>query len=544
MHADLIVRNARLMTFDPNCPRASSLAAWDGRILAVGDEDAVEGLRGPATDVVDLGGRFACPGLTDCHVHLGQWALGASGRMVNLDGARSMEEALQRVVSGRERAVMGGWLRGRGWDKNQWGSDRFPTAADLDAVTGDVPAALPSHDGHSLWVNTAGMNAAGITPQTEAPPTGRILRDDGGRPTGIFQEGAMGLIWGHVPSPSVEELACALRDALPIAASLGLTRVHNCEAADSTRALQRLREDGALTLRITRFVPAADLGSAVAVALYSGLGDEWIRIAGIKAFLDGAIGGQTAAMLEPYAGTSDSGQLVMEPEELLDIISRATQARLAVALHAIGDRAVRLGLDAFAQVRAQVSHWPRHRIEHAQHIHPDDQPRFGALEVIASVQPVHMLADIATCERHVPGRTAWAFPLRGLLESGACLAMGSDAPVETIDPLAGIRSAVLRQGHDGWPEGGWHREQALTVAEALRGYTLDAAYAGGEEALGGSLTAGKVADLVVLTHDPTADLESLQAARVAAAVVGGRAVHDPEGIFAPYHPGGGHHDRS
>jgi predicted amidohydrolase YtcJ len=222
----------------------------------------------------------------------------------------------------------------------------------------------------------------------------------------------------------------------------------------------------------------------------------------------------------------------MEPEALQELIARATQARFAVALHAIGDRAIRVALDAYEQVRAQAAYWPRHRIEHAQHIHPDDQPRFGALGIIASVQPVHMLADIATCERHLPDRTAWAFPLRSLLDSGARLAMGSDAPVETIDPLAGVRSAVLRVSHGGQPEGGWHPEQMLTALEALRGYTLDAAYAGGEEALGGSLTPGKVADLAVLTHDPTADLESLQAARVVATVVGGRVVHDAEGLFS------------
>ena len=535
MHADLIVCNGRFITFDAHCPHATALAAWKGWILAVGDEAAVDGLRGPATMVMDLGGRFACPGLCDCHVHLAQWALVASGRMVHLDGARSLSEALDRIARGRDRAVVAGWLRGRGWDKYHWAEDRFPTAADLDAVTGDIPAALPSHDGHSLWVNTAGMRAAGITPEVEAPPTGRILRDAAGLPTGIFQEGAMGLIWKHVPQPSVDELARALREALPVAASAGLTRVHNCESADSMQALQRLRDEGALTLRITRFLPAADLDAALAVGLCSGLGDEWIRIGGLKAFLDGALGAQTAAMLEPYQGTADAGQLVMEPQDLVDLLTRATQARLAVALHAIGDRAVRLALDAFAEVRRSAAHWPRHRIEHAQHIHPDDQPRFATLGVIASVQPVHMVADIATCERHVPGRTGWAFPLRGLLDSGARLAMGSDAPVEIIDPLAGVRSAVQRQGRDGWPEGGWHPEQKLTPIEALHGYTLGAAYAGGEEALGGSLTPGKVADVVVFSHDPTAGPEGLQAARVVATVVGGRPVYDAEGLFTPNH---------
>lgn len=533
MTPDLIIHNARIATCDARDTVASAMAIWRNRICAIGSDDDVLAASGPGARGVDLGGAFVCPGFCDCHVHLTSWALVAAGRRLDLGGTRSLAEALEIV---RERVGLvpgGGWLRGRGWDKNRWAEARFPTAAELDSVTGDVPAALPSHDGHSLWANSAAMRAAGITQDTGDPQGGRILRDSGGHPTGVFQETALGLIDEHVPPASVGEVTEALREALPKAAALGLTAVHNCEGADALRATQNLRDSGELSLRVVQYVPAGLLDHVRNLGMRSGFGDEWLRIGGVKAFLDGALGAQTAAMLEPYDGSENSGVLTMSAEELGDLIRRATEARTAVALHAIGDRAVRTALDAFAEAKAEgEGPWPRHRIEHAQHWRPEDIARPAEAGVILSMQPAHLLADIDICERHIGARGRFAFPLRSLRDAGAKPAFGSDAPVETIDPLDGIRSAVLRRRRDGTPPEGWHSEERIGATEALRGYTIDAAFAGGDERNRGSLEVGKAADLVVLTHDLLAEApEGLAEATVVGTVVGGRAVFDPRGLF-------------
>ncbi|NPV46380.1 MAG: amidohydrolase [Armatimonadetes bacterium] len=527
------VTNAELFHGAAADPAASALAVSGGRIACVGSTADAVAVAGPGARVVDLQGRFLCPGFVDCHVHLSWLAMTLSGRTVDCDGTRTLQETLQRVREALPRAVVGGWLRGRGWDKNQWPGDLFPTARDLDTVTGDVPAALASHDGHSVWANSAALRAARVTQETPDPPGGRIIRDATGQPTGVLQEAAAALIWDAMPNPLREEISAALREALPQLSALGLTGLHNCEAGDGRSAILQLRDGGALPLRIAHYHPADQFEEVVELTRSGGGEDQWVRLGGLKVFVDGALGGQTAAMLEPYEGSEQAGLLTMDPEEFANLAWRATEAGLALAVHAIGDRAVRMVLDGFRQVRSAWSGpWPRHRIEHAQHVHPADQPCFGQLEIIASVQPAHMLADIVTCERHLGARSRWAFPLRSLLQGGARLAFGSDAPVETVDPLVGLRSAVQRRRHDGTPAEGWYPEQKLTVAEALRGYTLDAAYASGEEAARGSLEPGKLADFVVLSRNPlTTPPDELQDVRVEATVVGGRPTYDPQGLF-------------
>lgn len=535
MDARYAVTNATLFQGAAADPTATALAVSSGRIVCVGSNTDAEAAAGPGARVLDLGGRFLCPGFVDCHVHLSWLAMTLAGRTVDCEGTRTLAEALQRVRDAMPRAVVGGWLRGRGWDKNQWPGDRFPTATDLDAATGDVPAALASHDGHSVWGNSAALRVAGVTPQTADPAGGRLLRDAAGQPTGVLQEAAAALIWDAMPAPPVEEIAAAMREALPRLSALGLTGLHNCEAGDGRSAVLQLRDSGALPLRIAHYHPAAQLDEVIERAQVTDHADECVRLGGLKAFVDGALGGQTAAMLEPYEGSGQAGLLTMEPQEFTELARRATAAGLALAVHAIGDRAVRMVLDGFVQVRnAWSGPWPRHRIEHAQHVHPDDQPRFGQLGVIASVQPAHLLADITTCERHLGERSRWAFPFRSLLQGGARLAFGSDAPVETVNPLVGLRSAVQRRRHDGTPVEGWYPEQKLTVAEALRGYTLDAAYASCEEANKGSLEPGKLADFVILSRNPlTTPPDELGDVRVEATVVGGRATYDPEDLFGP-----------
>lgn len=534
MHPDLILHNAVIHTCDRANSTVSALAAWQGRLCAVGRSEDVLNMAGPGTRVVDLRGRTVCPGFTDSHVHLASWALVASGRQVCLDGSSSLDEALERIRAAVTQAPPGGWVRGRGWDKNRWPGDGFPTAADLDAVTGPVPAAFASHDGHSVWVNTAAMEQAAITPDLDDPPGGRLLRDDTGRPCGVLQEAAASLVWRHIPEPGLEETTAALREALPLASALGLTAAHNCEGGDALRAVQALRDEGTLPLRVSLYFPAEALDCAAQIGVCSGFGDAWIRTGGIKAFVDGALGSQTAAMLQPYEGGDNTGVLMADQEELLELVTNATRAGLALALHAIGDRAILMALDAFQAVKRDFrGPWPRHRIEHAQHFHPDDIHRCARLEIIASVQPAHLLADIDTSERYVGSRGRWAFPLQSLAQAGVVLAGGSDAPVETMDPLVGFRSALLRRRHDGTPAEGWYPAERLTARQALRAYTIDGAYAGGEERDRGSLEAGKLADFIVLSRDLAATPpEALEEVRVLATEVDGRVVHDPEGVLA------------
>jgi predicted amidohydrolase YtcJ len=533
MHPSLVIHNGNIVTNALTGAHAQALAVRGDRVAGAGSNAEVLATAGSGTRLVDLRGRFVCPGFIDAHVHIAWLGMVLGGRTVECEGARSLAEALERVREGLGRAVGGGWLQGRGWDKNQWPEDRFPTAADLDPVTGELPTVLASHDGHSLWANSAALRAAGVTAQTPDPADGRILRDEAGRPTGVLQEGACQLLRSQMPAPSAEEMTEALRASLPRISALGLTGVHNCGLGDCPSILEGLRDTGELSLRVTNFLLLGSQDPVAGMAECGSADDEWVRLGGVKVFVDGSLGGQTAAMLEPYADSDNTGVLTMEPEAFADLAGRATAGGVAMAVHAIGDRAVRMVLDGFQQVRERWSGpWPRHRIEHAQHVQPADQARFGSLDVIASMQPVHLLADIGTCDRYLGERGRWAFPLRSLLQGGARLALGSDAPVEIVDPLVGFRAALQRRRRDGTPAAGWYPEQKLTAAEALAGYTLGAAYASGEEDLKGSLAPGKLADFVVLSHDLlTTPADALDEARVLATVVGGEVRHDPEGML-------------
>ena len=393
---------------------------------------------------------------------------------------------------------------------------------------------MASHDGHSIWVNSIALQITDITRDTPDPEGGRILRDEAGNPTGVLQENAAEAIWAALPEVSAKQTRTDLKNACRLANSLGIVAVHHCETGESMQPLIDLHDTGELTLRVSRYVSASELETLATEKISAGAGDEWLRIAGVKAFLDGALGGQTAAMFEPYQGTDNSGVLTMSPDELIQLIQHATQMQLAVALHAIGDRAVHEALNAFAEVKHTWSGpWPRHRIEHAQHIQPADIPRFAQLDIIASMQPVHMLADIATCERTLGRRSEDAFPLQALLGSGAEMALGSDTPVEIIEPLVGMKAALLRQDHTGWPPAGWYPQQRLTPQQALYGYTLGGARAAGEDHYRGSLEATKLADFVVFSHNLlTIKPELLNTIETIATVVAGNPVWDSRKIFS------------
>jgi len=469
-------------------------AGVDGRILAVGE--GARSAAGRRARVIRLRGR-AWPGLIDAHIHLE----GLADRHLTLDltGVPSLEEALASIKRWSEKLPAGGWVIGAGWYNDAWQDRAFPTRAHLDKAAGGRPAFLRRKDGHSAWVSSAALKLAGIDRGTEDPPGGGIDRGSHGEPAGILRETAMQLVGALVPHPSQVELDDAMARALTELAALGLTGVHSMDSSRGFGSWQRLRARGALPLRITYNLPLADLPHAERIGVRSGWGDEWLRIWGVKAFLDGSLGSRTAEMLD------GSGTARLTQPDLVEMVERCARAELNVCLHAIGDGAVRRALDALAPHREAWATW-RPRIEHAQCVNPKDVKRFARIGVIASMQPIHAVADRELVEQYWPRVAAHSYAWGALERAGARLAFGSDAPVETADPLAGIDAATVWRR-----KAGWHPELAVSRAAALRAYTSGAAYAVGMEKDAGALRPGKLCDMTVVDEG-----------RVVATVVGAR----------------------
>lgn len=518
-----LYRNGSIWTLDSGAPQTEAFVVEAGRFLAVGAASDCEPLCGVGTRVVDLGGRLVIPGLIDAHVHFSWFSFGLV--MVSLEGITSLAIALERLRDHALTTPKGSWIRAHGFDPNVW--ERWPTRYDLDAVLPDHPVLVNSKDCHSLWVNSLALTVSGITSNTVNPAGGQIWRDQHGVPTGILQETATDLVTGMLPPPTHEEYVAALRLGLRQAASVGVTSAHDMDPADCFRALQTLHGRGELSVRFFKQIPESIFESVIASGLMTGYGNEWLRVGCLKLFSDGALGSQTAHTLDPYVGRPDyRGLPTHTPQELNALVARAVQHDVAVAIHAIGDAANRHVLDAFEHVAAESRRRGlRHRIEHAQLLTDEDLPRFAALDLIASIQPSHAPSDRYLAEQHWGDRSRLAYAFRSLKSAGARLVMGSDVPVEPLDPLAGIHAAVWRKRMSEPDSAPWHPEQRLTVEEAVRGFTLDAAYASGEEHLKGSIQPGKLADFVVLTHDiRMGDEESLRTVRPQATYVGGNLV--------------------
>lgn len=469
-------------------------AGADGRIFAVGA--GARAAAGRRAAVVRLSGT-AMAGLIDSHLHL-EWL---ANRKLSLDltGAGSLAEAL-RLVSQRAKTLpRDGWVSGGGWYNDSWPDPAFPGRAQLDRAAGGRPAYLRRKDGHSAWVSSEALRRAGIDRATLDPGGGAIDRDEMGEATGILRESAMALVGDIVPKPSDRELDAAMARVLLDLARLGLTSVHSMDSARAFASLQRLNADGRLAVRVVYNLPLSDLPHAERMGVRSGWGDPWLRIWGVKAFLDGSLGSRTAEMLD---GTGTSR--LLQPE-LIELVERCARAELNVCLHAIGDGAVRRALDALAPHRGAWRMW-RPRIEHAQCVSLKDMPRFARIGVIASMQPVHAVADRELADALWPAVAGRSYAWRALERAGARLAFGSDAPVETADPLAGIEAATT------WRRtAGWYPELALSRAAAIRAYTSGAAYAAGMEKDLGALRPGKLCDMTVVENG-----------RVTATVVGGR----------------------
>ncbi len=520
MSATLVLTNGRIYTMDPNQPQVTAVAIRDNHILAAGTDDEIKALLGSRGHRVDLKGRAVTPGLVDAHVHFQHFALGL--QLVNLDGCKSLDEALARIYrrvggdgGGNDPSVAETWLQGRGWRIDDWPTRAFPTAADLDRIVPNMPVRLQDKSGHAAWVNSRALRLAGIDDHTPDPPGGQIQRDAAGKATGILFEEAMDLVARHIPRETPAQIAAAMEVAQHYCWRVGLTGLHDFDGRDCFTALQYLKEQGQLGLRIVKNVPVYRLEHAIGVGLRSGFGDDWLRIGGVKIFADGALGPRTAAMLQPYEDEAhNTGIVVTDKEEMMEKVSAASAAGLSVTIHAIGDRANHDVLDVYEAVRQQEkqqmtadhpslrSYRLRHRIEHVQIIHPDDRHRLAQLDIIASMQPTHATSDMEMAETHWGERARYSYAWRTMLDSGALVVFGSDAPIERIDPLPGIHAAVTRRRANGAPgPDGWYPEQKLNMTETIYAFTLAAALTSGQAARQGSIAPGKLADLTIYGRD-------------------------------------------
>ena len=494
---------------------ATALLARDGLVVGLGAPDELR-RQAPSAEAVNLRGGLMVPGLVDAHVHFMWWSLQLA--QLDLRDEPTIDAALARIATRVGGLPERAWLQGGRFDKNLWG--RWPTAAELDRVTGGHPAALRSRDGHARWLNTAALRLAGITRATPDPSGGALVRDADGAPTGILKENASRLADAVVPSLTEDECLVAVRHGQEQAWRRGLTGIEDFEQGSARRAFTSLDERGQLGLRVSMGIPHGDLDQALGQGSRTGLGGAWLRVGHLKIFTDGALGSQTAALEEPYEGTHDRGILTIDEGTLCADVARAASAGIAVAIHAIGDRAVHVALEAIAPTRARAPGL-RQKIEHVQLVRADDLGRFAALGIVASMQPIHATSDRDLADRHWgAARTARAYPWRTLLASGARLAFGSDAPVEPIDPLAGIHAAVARRRPG--EATAWHSEQRLTLTEALAGYAAGPAWAFGRENELGTLALGMCADATILDRDAFAvHDEELPGVGIAGTMTGG-----------------------
>jgi predicted amidohydrolase YtcJ len=531
-----VILNAKIWTVNKAQPEAEALAVWKDRILLVGDNAAVRALAGPQTKVLDLNGSRVVPGFYDSHVHL----LGSGQRLseVALKDAADEAEFGRRLREFDRKLPRDRWLLGGEWDHDRTFNGQLPSAELLDKYVPDRPVFLRRYDGHMSVVNSRVLRMANITAQTPEPAGGVIYRKPGSKePTGVLRDNAMDLVFGLIPAPSEAEIAEAVRAALAEARRDGVTSMQDMDGSDAAtrrklfRMYQQLAKSGQLTCRIDLRWPLAAWQELARLGIESGLGDDWVKIGGLKGFVDGSLGSSTAKMYEPFINEPNSTGVYVTPlNKLREYVLGADRAGLSVAVHAIGDRANAEMLSIFAEV-AQVNgpRDRRFRIEHAQHLQPQDYRRFKEAGVIASMQPYHAIDDGRWAEGRIGARRcASSYAFRSLLDAGARLAFGSDWSVAPLSPVLGIDAAVNRRTLDNKHPQGWFPEQKISAAEAVEAYTLTSASAGFEDQDRGSLQPGKLADLVVLSRDILAETERdhLAEAEVLMTMVGGKVVYD------------------
>ncbi len=525
--ASLVVRDARVWTGRADLPWAEAVAVSDDRILAVGENEEIEAFITGETSMIEGAGRLVTPGFIDSHVHFISGGFNLSS--VQLRDAPTPQVFIDRIAEFAGSLEPGVWILGGDWDHEQWGGE-LPRRDWIDSVTTDNPVWVNRLDGHMALANTAALTAAEVTRETEEVDGGTIERYDDGEPAGILKDNAMYLVDRVTPDPPDALKDRALDAAMEYVAAQGVTSVHDMGSWGNVEVFERARNEGRMKTRIYAAVPLWDWQRLKARIDSTGRGDEWIRLGGLKGFVDGSLGSHTAAFLEPFTDApDDTGLLISTEEDLYAWTSGADQAGLHVMVHAIGDRAIRMQLGIFDRVAAENgSRDRRFRIEHAQHIAPDDVARFAARDIIPSMQPYHAIDDGRWAEKVIgPERIKTTYAFRSLLDTGARLALGSDWSVAPATPIEGIYAAVTRRTLDDLNPDGWVPEQKITVEEALRGYTIDAAYASYEEDIKGSLEPGKLADFVILDRDlTTMPPEEIREAKVDLTVVGGNIVYE------------------
>lgn len=527
--ADLVLRGGRVWV-GKGLPPATALAVRDARVQVVGSEDEVAALVGPKTRVVELRGRLAVPGFNDAHVHFLDG--GFSRLSVDLRPARDEADFARRLGEQARTLPAGTWIRNGNWDHEAWPSRREPTRQLVDPVTPDHPVFVNRLDVHMALANSLALRRAGVTRDTPDAPGGTIVRDARGEPTGLLKDNAMALVSRVLPEPTREMNRAAARAALAEAARFGVTSLQDNSSIDALPTYLELRDRGELTARLSVWRPGETLRALLESGVRSGLGDEWVRLGALKVFADGSLGAGTAAFFEPYADDpSTTGLLLHEDGELRRLVSEADAAGFALAVHAIGDRANALVLDAFAA--AAAANGPRDRrfrIEHAQVVREEDLERFRSLGVVASIQPSHCTDDLRWAERRIGrARCRDAYRFRSFLDRGIAVAVGTDWPVEPLDPRLGLYAAVTRELPEGGPAGGWFPEEKVGLEDALDAATRGSAYAEFAEGRKGTLVPGRLADVVVFAGDLFAirprEVLSLP---VDLTVVGGAVVYERE----------------
>jgi len=535
--ADTIITNARVYTVNPQQKWAEAIAVRADKIIFVGDAKSAESYKGASTKVIDAKGKLVLPGFTDCHVHFMSGSLGLT--QVDLTGANTIEEIQKRVKDYAAAHPTLPWVTGMGWQYPTCGATALPNKKILDDVMVDRPVYLVAYDGHSSWANSKALAMAGIDRNTPDPPNGKIVRDANGEATGALKEAAGDLVERLMPKPTREERLTALRKGLHEANRLGVVRVHSAGGDFEYLDLyDELRKNGELTVRqyIAYFLDPPELKPEAIEKIELArkkYNDEWISGGAVKTMLDGVVEAHTAAMLGTYADdTSQSGKLFWDPDKYKQAIAELDKRGLQIFTHAIGDRAVRTALDAYENAqKTNHSTDDRPRIEHIETITAEDIPRFGKLGVIASFQPLHTDPNEDTLKVWAvaagPDRVSRAWPWRSVESTGGKLAFGSDWPVVTISPWPGVQNALTRQTAEGEPAGGWVPKERINIEDAVRGYTLGAAFAGRREKTEGSLETGKLADLIILSKDLfTIEPPDILNEEVLVTMVGGKVVYE------------------
>jgi predicted amidohydrolase YtcJ len=533
---EMMLINGRVYTQDDLNPWAEAILIRSGRIIATGSTDQLLSSRGSQTQLIDLQGQLVLPGLTDAHFHFHDWSL--SRRELALAGVKSVHELGQRLTIAAQSAPSGTWIMGQGWNETTWADQSLPNRTDLDTAAPNHPAILWRSDLHLAVANSIALRLSGLTAATPNPPDGVIDRDASGQPTGVLRELAINLVSQIIPTPTESGTVQAMREALPVLHRLGLTGLHDfrimggAEASRAFRAYQHLHKQGQLALRLWMNIPLEHLDQAITLGLRTGFGDDFLQIGHVKLFSDGSQGARTAWMLEPYLDTGQAGMPLTPMAEIAEAVHRADQAGLAVAIHAIGDRANRELINVFEEVlsgsRSKSGARPAapHRIEHVQNIRPDDLARLARLGIVASVQPIHATDDMNMLEQSVGSRSRYCYVFNDMLSAGITLALGSDCPVADPNPFLGIHAAVTRQDRNAQPPAGWYPQQRLSVKQAVYGYTLGPAIVTGRSHLQGSLSPGKFADLVVLDRDIfSIDPAEIADTKVILTLLDGRIVH-------------------